>query len=61
MKKEEVLAIRTKLGMTQAKFALTLGATVVTISRWENGQSTPSRLYIQEIVRLIGKHGIEIR
>lgn len=60
MNKEDIISIRNKLAMTQARFATTLGATVVTISRWENGQASPSRLYIQEITRLMEKHGIKI-
>jgi DNA-binding transcriptional regulator YiaG len=60
MNREDIIAIRTKLGMTQAKFATWIGATVVTISRWENGQAVPSRLYVEEIKRLMRKHGIKV-
>lgn len=60
MNKDEVIAIRNRLGMTQARFAVTIGATVATISRWENGQASPSRLYVEEIKRLMEKHAVKL-
>ncbi len=57
MKKEEVLALRKKLGMTQAVFASHIGCTVATLSRWETGGASPSRLYVKEIKALEATHG----
>jgi DNA-binding XRE family transcriptional regulator len=37
-----VKALRAKLDVTQARFAELMDVSVVTISRWETGQSTPS-------------------
>ena len=39
-----VTALRQRLGMTQEEFAHTLGVTVSTVNRWENGKVVPSRL-----------------
>lgn len=52
MDKEEIIQIRKKLCVSQEKFAQLLGATVVTVNRWENGKAKPSRLYVREIKEL---------
>jgi transcriptional regulator with XRE-family HTH domain len=52
MTPEEILDIRKKLCVSQEKFAQLLGTTVVTVNRWENGKTVPSRLYIKEIKQL---------
>lgn len=57
MDHDEIRQIREKLGMTQEKFAQKLGATVVTVNRWENGHQKPHRLYITEIEKL-RDHGV---
>ena len=57
MTKEEIIEIRKSLRLTQQAFAALLGTTVVSVSRWENGRTTPSRLYIREIRNLKAKYG----
>lgn len=59
MKKEEVSAIRQKLGISQHKFAELLGTTVTSVNRWENGKAKVSRLYVKEINELKVNHGLE--
>jgi DNA-binding transcriptional regulator YiaG len=49
MKPEEIKALRMAIGVSQEKFASLLGTTVVTINRWENGKTKPSRLYVREL------------
>jgi DNA-binding transcriptional regulator YiaG len=39
-----VTALRRRLNMTQEEFAHTIGVTVSTVNRWENGHIEPSRL-----------------
>lgn len=57
MKPEEITELRNKLCVSQEKFAQMLGATVVTINRWENGKAKPSRLYIKELKELGERSG----
>lgn len=49
MTPDDIYEIRYKLQVTQEKFASLLGATVVTVNRWECGKAKPSRLYIKEL------------
>ena len=57
MTPEEVIEIRKMFCVSQEKFAQLLGSTTVTINRWENGKSSPSRLYIRELKQLRETHG----
>lgn len=57
MSPEEISEIRKKLCVSQEKFAQLLGTTVVTVNRWENGKTVPSRLYIKELKELRAKSG----
>jgi len=57
MTPEEIQEIRKMLCVSQEKFAQLLGATVVTVNRWENGKNSPSRLYIKELKELRDKSG----
>jgi SNF2 family DNA or RNA helicase/DNA-binding XRE family transcriptional regulator len=49
---EWIKALRAELGLTQSQLADRLGVTVVTVSRWENGQSRPNRLAIKALSTL---------
>jgi len=52
--------LRIKLDMTQEEFAHSLGITVSTVNRWENGHSAPSKLARASIVGLAEKRGVQI-
>lgn len=52
MTPEEIQNLRHMLCVSQEKFAQLIGTTVVTINRWENGKTRPSRLYIKELKKL---------
>lgn len=54
-----VREVRSRLGLTQEKFAAKLGVTLPTINRWENGRAKPSPLAIQTIRTLIDSMGHE--
>ena len=41
--------LRTKLGLSQVKFAELLGTTQMTVSSWENGKCPP---YIESLAKL---------
>jgi putative transcriptional regulator len=52
-----VLELRTRLGLTQEKFAARLGVTFPTINRWENGHTRPSPLALKQIESLLRELG----
>ena len=52
MESGRVKEIRQSLGLTQEEFAHQLGVTLCTVSRWETGKTTPSRLAIKQIQQL---------
>jgi DNA-binding transcriptional regulator YiaG len=56
MTPEEIQKLRHMLGVSQEKFAQLIGTTVVTINRWENGKTIPSRLYTRELNELRSTH-----
>ena len=59
MKKEpvDIKGIRLDLGFTQEDLARTLGLALSTISKWEQGVSSPSRLAHEKIEKLLKKGG----
>jgi DNA-binding transcriptional regulator YiaG len=61
MKKEpiDIKAIRLELGFTQEDLARKLGLSLSTVSKWEQGVTSPSRLAREKIERLIKKGGKE--
>ena len=40
----EIKDLRVKMGLSQPEFAQLVGASVTTVSRWENGHQSPSRI-----------------
>ena len=42
--------LRRRLGLTQRAFGEAIGATITTVSRWENGKMRPLPVY-QQIIR----------
>ena len=51
--------VRTRLGLTQEKFAARLGVTLPTINRWENGRANPSPLAMRNLRELVHRMGNE--
>jgi DNA-binding transcriptional regulator YiaG len=49
--------VRSRLGLTQEKFAAKLGVTLPTINRWENGRASPSPLAMRNLRELIHRMG----
>lgn len=41
---EQVKAVRTALNLSQEELAHALGVSFVTVNRWENGKTSPSKL-----------------
>jgi len=48
----DIRQLRRNLRMTQEEFAHTLGITVATVNRWENGHAKPSKLARRALERL---------
>ncbi len=48
-----VRGIRSRLGLTQEKFAAKLRVMFPTINRWENGKARPSPLAMQQIAEML--------
>jgi putative transcriptional regulator len=59
MKKEavDVKAIRLELGFTQEDLARKLGLALSTVSKWEQGVTSPSRLAREKLEKLLKKGG----
>jgi len=49
---EWIKGLRSLYGLTQSELAARLGVTLVTISRWENGQSRPNNIAIKSLSAL---------
>lgn len=49
---------RTKLKLTQTQLAEILGVSFVTVNRWENGHTKPSKLALARLKEMQEKHGI---
>lgn len=53
--------LRRQLGMTQEEFAHSLGITVGTVNRWENGRFRPSKLAKATILEFARRHGVSVQ
>jgi putative transcriptional regulator len=51
----DVKAARTKLGLSQGKFALLLGVPVPTLRKWEQGQRHPTGA-ARTLLKIIARH-----
>jgi putative transcriptional regulator len=54
-----VQELRSRIGLTQEKFAARLGVTFPTINRWENGHARPSPLALKQIESLLRELGTQ--
>ena len=63
MKREKVdiKALRLRLGLTQEDVARQLGLALSTVSKWEQGVTSPSRLAQEKIEMVFGKEKKEKR
>jgi putative transcriptional regulator len=61
MKKEpiDIKTIRVQLGFTQEDLARKLGLALSTVSKWEQGVSSPSRLAREKLEKLLKKEGMK--
>ena len=49
---DRIRQYRDRLGLTQGELAARLGVSFATVNRWENGQTKPSPLAWQRLIRL---------
>jgi transcriptional regulator with XRE-family HTH domain len=49
---EWIKRLRSTYGLTQSELASRLGVTLVTISRWENGQARPNKIALKALTAL---------
>jgi DNA-binding transcriptional regulator YiaG len=63
MKREtiDIRLVRNKLGFTQEDLARNLGLALSTVSKWEQGVTSPSRLAREKLEKLLKKGGIKKR
>ncbi len=52
LRKHDVVRLRTRLGLSQEKFAQKLGVSVWTVSNWERGLSKPRGLSLRALERI---------
>ena len=52
--KEEIRRRREQLGMTQLRFALALGITPATVSKWETGVMSPKLKRMADVAKIFG-------
>jgi len=52
---------RVRGAMTQEEFAHSLGITVGTVNRWENGRFRPSKLARATILEFARRHGVAVQ
>ena len=52
--------IRTELNITQEQFAHELSISYSTLSRWENGHTTPSRLAKMSLMEFCKKQNLSV-
>jgi len=59
MKREsiDIKAIRLELGFTQEDLARRLGLALSTVSKWEQGVTSPSRLAREKLEKMLKKGG----
>jgi transcriptional regulator with XRE-family HTH domain len=53
----DIKSIRLKLGFTQEDLAGKLGLALSTVSKWEQGVTSPSRLAREKLEKLLGEGG----
>jgi putative transcriptional regulator len=55
----DIKSIRLRLGFTQEDLARNLGLALSTVSKWEQGVTSPSRLAREKLEKLLKKGGLK--
>ena len=56
-----ILLLRSKLDLSQEEFGKLIGASLVSVSRWERGEFEPTKIVKVRIDELILKHQIKVQ
>lgn len=54
-----IVILRSKLNLSQEEFGKLIGASLVSVSRWERGEFEPTKIVKVRIDELLKKHHIE--
>ena len=54
-----IVMLRSKLNLSQEEFGKLIGASLVSVSRWERGEFEPTKIVKVRIDELLKKHHIE--
>ncbi len=55
---EEIRSLRRVLGETQSAFALTVGVSIDTVRKWEQGKASPSPMAREKLQRVMGNRRV---
>ena len=55
-----ILTLRAKLNLSQEEFGKLIGASLISVSRWERGEYEPTKLVKVRLNELLDKYHIEI-
>ncbi len=58
--KNLIKSIRTSAGMNQEQFASSLGTTVLSVNRWENGKTIPNKMAQKQLYQFCNDNNIDI-
>lgn len=58
--KDAVLELRLRMNLSQEKLAHLIGASFVSVNRWENGKHKPTKIVKAKLNKLFVQHGIEV-
>lgn len=56
-----ILLLRSKLDLSQEEFGKLIGASLVSVSRWENGHFQPTKLVKVRLLELLKKNNIDVK
>lgn len=55
-----LVELRSKLNISQKELAKTLGVSISSVNRWENGHFNPTKLVRFRVYKLLKENGVEV-
>ena len=56
-----ILSLRAKLNLSQEEFGKLIGASLISVSRWERGEHEPTKLVKVRLTELAEKNGVKVK